>query len=1069
MQMLIDSMHSRVLDSEKYEKFHRALVSSLYRCALFVAAESVYFSGDLVHLFCMTALNECLVSPMKDQFPKLARRICSSLSLQWERRSSFILDAMKFALESISCECKQDYHPKDDNSSILQVGLVDVVNDILDFVYYCVNICRNAEDHTCKSAARHLEEARSAIQVFPHVASIPGLYAVGLHLSDGGGIQDGLHDSTPEKSFSTLSCFLDGVHLKYMGASLISLASHICDSGEDRGIISDHADRDPKEKSAFGPKSKINVHRSCKYVHGEVSFRSYLNALTFLCKPFADHVNTAWRYVVSEKGLVPFPKTIKYVQDAFHQFCDTFLNEFSSTSDKEGERLEESRRTLFHVAIAALRISLRTDGNTQKSMDYIDSVISREWIQPLEIKFLISSLYNVGVSFYKIMQFEQASVALELCHKASWIHVLLVCQKYSDKADGTCDDLSQDAIMDIISDACAKSALYLDVFHQCGYSSVNEIIVCSLINWCLASKSLKKLTAPMVLVKQWVKMNIFDESSSGSSSTSHQLALAHCLRALCTQEVDQNSKVILHDISSAVKLWANLNAQGSWSSDDLPESAADSAILLLCHIADLLSLKGYLNFQYDIQKLIIDLCNWNNVSLERCLAVLWGDRRLNHSLCVLPIEETFMLNLSQQLGVHVDSIDYWIRCMGSSPPSLLGFCQQFLLPDSNLPQLGRGAPKRSLDCDVSIDETRKAAAALISTVPVRSHSAFVAGHLYYDLCERLLSSARPLEAVSYAREALRLRTILLRRKFLPNSSQQSDARETVVKNKDDNAHLVAVGSVATEIWSVLTPFSGQIYWKKELWDQAENELNYARQILVDRNDGIFCKKCKLAWEATLDMQIGDLIRSRFTINKRIQSLDHSPCPLELYKTALEKLNIAELENPLSIYGKSHSKTVKHGKVCKEVDRSLINVDAKKSNKSKNTAKNFTHKENSKCNSRSQKANRSSCMKRFQVEDQLGTEFHSCSSKINGFICSDNSLSRKLSELNSDFKSDFMEAGSMWDAIYMRWERHRKHLLLKLLAKMGMLPQTIWELFDLKMKIFEWIDFCFSARMMLKIA
>lgn len=102
-------------------------------------------------------------------------------------------------------------------------------------------------------------------------------------------------------------------------------------------------------------------------------------------------------------------------------------------------------------------------------------------------------------------------MALALCYRSLWAHVSLVCQKFPEK--GIHDDyLSEDSILDIVTDACAKSAIFLDVLHQCGNPDLNEIIVSSLLNWSSASNMLKKSVSPMVLVKQWVKVQFQDAS-----------------------------------------------------------------------------------------------------------------------------------------------------------------------------------------------------------------------------------------------------------------------------------------------------------------------------------------------------------------------------------------------------------------------------------------------------------------------------------------------------------------------------------------------------------------------------
>lgn len=96
--------------------------------------------------------------------------------------------------------------------------------------------------------------------------------------------------------------------------------------------------------------------------------------------------------------------------------------------------------------------------------------------------------------------------------------------------------------------------------------------------------------------------------------------------------------------------------------------------------------------------------------------MLWADRRLNHALCISPINETFILNISQQSGVPANLVDFWMGCLDDSPPLLLGFCQKLLLVDSFPSQVHFFHTKISMDLDVTVDKVREAAANLISSV-----------------------------------------------------------------------------------------------------------------------------------------------------------------------------------------------------------------------------------------------------------------------------------------------------------------------------------------------------------------
>ncbi|XP_077213689.1 separase isoform X2 [Tasmannia lanceolata] len=1173
-----------VLDSDAFDKYHRLLVGNLYHCALFMAGESHCFDADLVHSFCLTTLAECLKSSRKDWFSEFARRICSSLSLEWEGRTSLVLEILRCTLESMACECK--------------VNMVYVVNEFLDFVCYFSNSCRSASAYVCEGVVRHLKEMTSDfLQVLTPLSSILSLYTAGFYFMHSD-VQARESNSITGEGVSTILMLQDnGENLQYLAASLGYLANCFHNSSSCNEALS----KNLREVSSLALASNFQVSNACKREHRDISLLSYINALHFLCKPFAEYVNSAWKHMVSEKT-VPFSSNISYVRDAFHQFCDAFLSGLSNTSGKERDKLLEMRRTLFCAATAAFRIALKTDGSTQKSMDCIDRVIfiSREWVQPSELKFLISSLYNVGVSLYNIKLWEQASVALELCYRALWTHVPLLCQQFSDKAEGIFDDnLSEDAIIDFVTDACAKTAVYLDVLHHCRHSDMNKIIVNSLLNWYAASNLFKKLTGPVVLVKQWVKIicedfadddaadnapslhslllpdcitwpkttmgvlleqellsyaemkvrnpslcqrmqlkviNILledtyvskdyflqrsrvlvrkgkilracgfdglndciqclseaisvlkDPLSEPASSTvlCHQLALTYCLHALCLQEADPKSEVILHDIRCALKLLSIINTSSDHSSNDQSELVARNAILLLYHIADLLSLKGYLHFQYDIYNLIIILYKLQNVPLEDCLAMFWRDRRLNHALCTSPIDEDFIMTLSQQFGVDADSIDYWISCIEGFSVSLLGFCLKFFLSDSIFDQVRRNHLKRSVAFEFTVEKIKEAASVLILSDSAPNHSAFLAGYLYYDLSERLLSNGRLYEALSCANEALRLRAKLLKRKFIFSYGQQSakgiETTETTLQNERDHVHLEAIGSVITEVWpditkpqdlevSILSPWNvlkcylestlqvgiinesigngaeaeafllvgnkisclqdlplfrvafasslGRIYCKKQLWDLAENELDNAKKILAGSDTIISCKRCKLTLEVNIDLQKGDLARTRFDITKGDQSLKNSSFAVDLYRSALEKLNLVDLGNPLAIYEESNTDSSKFSKsFVKEADYGVNNtcegvqkaVDdgSKKPKKSKNASTHVPQK-------KIWKAERSSRTTRSTNRS-----------------CHSNS---QLSSV-ADFGCDEMKAGSMHDIIYLKWEFYHRRLALRLLMKIG---------------------------------
>lgn len=73
--------------------------------------------------------------------------------------------------------------------------------------------------------------------------------------------------------------------------------------------------------------------------------------------------------------------------------------------------------SLFLVYLVILLLFL-----LQKSMNCIDCVISREWIQLQELKFLTSSFYNIGVSLYNTNQLKKVPAFNCCCHFIPRLH-----------------------------------------------------------------------------------------------------------------------------------------------------------------------------------------------------------------------------------------------------------------------------------------------------------------------------------------------------------------------------------------------------------------------------------------------------------------------------------------------------------------------------------------------------------------------------------------------------------------------------------------------------------------------
>ncbi|GAV67376.1 Peptidase_C50 domain-containing protein [Cephalotus follicularis] len=855
----------RVLDVSTYEKLHRVFVTYLGKCALFLVGELMCFDGDLVCEFCHTALTQYAKSSMKDQIYKFARRLCSSLFLLPENSLPLIIDLLKHVLDSTAHE----YKVQMDNNGI----------EFVELVSYCATKCRNAGTNLCNSVARYLIDITGDFhQDMRPLNLILRLYATGLQFT--------------------------GCDLKYRSGDFTT----------------------PKEgKEDFLIKIFLNQWDGLNNLAVLLGLSE--NYFHITCKE--DYVTTSvgCNNAASQKKqiIVEFEDTLIStqlygIQDVLHQFCDVSLLFQSCTSERERDGFDD-KKTILNVVVAAYILSVSTELKLKKSVHLTKLIIASEWIQPQGLKYLFSSLYNIGVLLYRNNKVKEASKALKLCCRASWTCVVLLCQSFTRNAKGLQDDHSEDSIVQFVTEAFTRSAFILDVLHQCGSLKVKEVVAESLKNWSVAESLFGTLPGPMPLVKQWVKIqckiykkvdvedsaptlyHLLSKSEEPSlskklSSTEkqsswekilkrkigiileqellayeemeplnpelswrmqekiteillhittgdclqksdillrkgralrargieglkeciqclseaisimrsletppcHQLAAAYWLRALCNQEAEPNSKQVLDDINSGLK---SLSILDDCHVDDKSNMMFKNTLLVLYNVVDLLSIKG-MKSHHDIYELVIKLFKWKKIPLEKCLAKLWECRRLSHALCVSPINEAFIMRLSEHCGEISTFIDFWIHCFEGSRPLVVGFEQNFSFLFTNTPHNAYNH-EISFRPDITADDVKMAAAELLASVPVSARSLFLAGYLYYDLCERLISNGRLVEALLYAKEAHRVRTLLFQEKFIYSVEQQIEKYDEAGHTSEmptyglKNFHVCR--SAAIEVWS----------------------------------------------------------------------------------------------------------------------------------------------------------------------------------------------------------------------------------------------------------------------------
>lgn len=886
----------RVLDANSHEKLHRMLVTYLRKCTQFLAGELMIFDGGTVCAFCTATLNEYAESSMKDQIYKFARHICSVFFLQVDRYS-VKFDILMCVLDSLAQKCK------------VEVEIWGT--ELVELVAYCASKCHAATTISCSTFAECLNDLAGAFcQVMTPLEMIIRLYAIGLSFIDHNA-KSMIGDVMPSKGAKDEHAvgILDGVTLCNLAPVLGSLRSYFYDNCEENCVLCgiDYQDL----ASDIHLDSHHGTLLNCTQKSREVYLLAYLNVLKFLCKPLSERVISQNKQIIFENDVASLSMMLCSIQEAFHQFSDIVLYFHRNKSKREAAGFDENKMILT-VSVATFILSSRTKHKLQKSVHLIKQIIASEWIQPQGLKYISASLYSVGLLLYRNKQVNEALKPLKLCCRASWKCVKLLSEMSMQKSEGFVGDLSEDAILDFVTEACNQTVFLLDVLHKSGSLRVKKIIVNSLENWSVAEDLFRRLSGPVPLVKQWVKMQcennknmivdddaptlycllsssmrvskrtigkilqqellayeemyavhpefcqrmqmevidillkdvyvtdshlqksrvlirkgralrscgsegledciqclseaisvINDESCSHGTPACHHLALTYCLRALCTQEVEPNSKQVFQDIKAALDLWLSIPIPDYGIAYDEGIMSPDSALLFLYNIVDLLAMKGSMEFHNDIYKLMIRLFEWKNVQLEMCLSILWESRRLTHALCVSPVNDALIMTSPGFSGEQFRSIDSWIHCLKGSPPLLVGFQHNFSYLFTNFHcDPDNQKPYKS---DITVDDVKEAAFKLISSVPATSYSFFIAGHLYYDLCERLIANGRLFEALSYAKEAHRLRTKLFKEKFMYTVEKQSEnctgAGSDMQKNTYGLSDVRMQKSVACEVWS----------------------------------------------------------------------------------------------------------------------------------------------------------------------------------------------------------------------------------------------------------------------------
>ncbi|XP_022681893.1 separase [Setaria italica] len=608
------------------------------------------------------------------------------------------------------------------------------------------------------------------------------------------------------------------------------------------------------------------------------------------------HTNAVWKNF-SEGKAICYSGNLTYVLTALHQFIDSSLMAHSCAKMSSGdkERLHEHRGTLLNALVSAIKISFATS----KAVE--------------------------------------APKVLELCCQTVWVHVRRSYCRLSEMGEGNgiSEVLPKDTLKDIIVDAFTRIAKMVDVLHRCGAKVTREIVVKSLLLLVDGDMS-EYLNSSLILIKLWVK----EELAFGSTEPRGTIFCAQMqtrIIDILLDEMYSPEEYFLERSRVLVRKAGVLRSSGMQNISSCLESLSEAISLLLKNTALDLSQRN----PTVINQLATAHCLHAHCAQEGNLddEVVLGSAR--SALDLWSEVESFVRSSPGMISQQESRTIVPLLC---SLIDLLAIKRMFPT-DLVLSQSYKHSNGKKFSFNLSVDEVDKVASSLVSEVASSGQPIFIAGCLYYDLSEKLLSGGHLSQAFSYGKEALNLRKKLLKKEFKLNLGRIGSGASQCC-GEQGFVCLEACGSTVTEIWpdstrstsmkdSFLTPWNilrcylesilqvalmhelsgndaeaevlvrtgkeishfhklpvfhiaftsllGQLYRKRQLWDEAESELKYARDFLAENDSFISCKLCRLTLKISLDMKDGD----------KKHSTGNFSGALVRYKAAMDKLNSTE--------------------------------------------------------------------------------------------------------------------------------------------------------------------------------
>ncbi|BFI30035.1 separase [Marchantia polymorpha subsp. ruderalis] len=493
-----------LLDAGNAVKQRDALFRALYKCTLVVIAQPTRFGTKLLQELCKLTLGYCASSTQRDQYAKVARKFCISLS-SVDATSRIAVDICSTALSNIASHDELE-------------GMRRNI-EVLELVDWFSRSCQATNQvefgwHQIYSFVFHKQQVSADIPV-----AVSGLYGIGLLLVQLDGEQrpahkiQGSRENSPkqivsdlesqkgETSFLREACFLlqsleDVLHCILQ----LHLTSTLDKSGiEGNFQISpasekwrNHLSTLQQEGDEFLPRLFLGIARAVQHVQ----------------KPAARYAQALWNEYVAgsccKTTLLDgnFHAHLRKVLKLCHPLIEKGIR-CPGLNENDRDILSKGYQVASQVSVAALRLSLLHDDDIE---DIVALVIEGiKYLLPEEQWWLMSSTYNMGVQLFNSKQYSSACWPLEVAYKAAWARINSNRRVMEANA----------SLSEMISEACAKCSVFADARNRNGESEVSKLLLIEgVTEWASVQPLASNIQPPRALIKSFIKLMCVDMKPS---------------------------------------------------------------------------------------------------------------------------------------------------------------------------------------------------------------------------------------------------------------------------------------------------------------------------------------------------------------------------------------------------------------------------------------------------------------------------------------------------------------------------------------------------------------------------